>query len=169
MSGKRTTRRKVPQPQLKGGMGVGRWIMLIICLLMTGWLGLLFVHLAPVLMVDKPVAENVIPVETPNLRTSPPVQVHTQEDSVKKPIIASAHSGAKEEPLDESYHIVFSTGCSEFQDWQSIGVSFDWIFHVLINFFVPLFRVCVTLLSVFCVISLIFNCRYILLPLQSVR
>lgn len=24
--------------------------------------------------------------------------------------------------VDESYHIVFSTGCSEFQDWQSIGV-----------------------------------------------
>ena len=24
--------------------------------------------------------------------------------------------------IDESYHIVFSTGCSEFQDWQSIGV-----------------------------------------------
>ena len=23
---------------------------------------------------------------------------------------------------DESYHVVFSTGCSEFQDWQSIGV-----------------------------------------------
>ena len=23
---------------------------------------------------------------------------------------------------DESYHIVFSTGCSEFQDWQSVGV-----------------------------------------------
>ena len=26
------------------------------------------------------------------------------------------------EEQDESYHIVFSTGCSEFQDWQSIGV-----------------------------------------------
>lgn len=24
--------------------------------------------------------------------------------------------------IDDSYHIVFSTGCSEFQDWQSIGV-----------------------------------------------
>ena len=24
--------------------------------------------------------------------------------------------------IDESYHVVFSTGCSEFQDWQSIGV-----------------------------------------------
>ena len=24
--------------------------------------------------------------------------------------------------LDETYHIVFSTGCSEFQDWQSIGM-----------------------------------------------
>ena len=28
----------------------------------------------------------------------------------------------EEEVLDESYHIVFSTGCSEFQDWQSIGM-----------------------------------------------
>lgn len=26
------------------------------------------------------------------------------------------------EETDESYHLVFSTGCSEFQDWQSIGV-----------------------------------------------
>lgn len=26
------------------------------------------------------------------------------------------------EETDDSYHIVFSTGCSEFQDWQSIGV-----------------------------------------------
>ena len=31
---------------------------------------------------------------------------------------AAAAAGA----LDESYHVVFSTGCSEFQDWQSLGV-----------------------------------------------
>ena len=44
----------------------------------------------------------------------------------EKPAVAAARDAAartpKGERLDESYHVVFSTGCSEFQDWQSIGV-----------------------------------------------
>jgi len=31
-------------------------------------------------------------------------------------------TGVHSDDDDESYHIVFSTGCSEFQDWQSVGV-----------------------------------------------
>jgi|AntAceMinimDraft_5_1070358.scaffolds.fasta_scaffold118951_1 hypothetical protein len=42
---------------------------------------------------------------------------------------SSSGSGSDRRPhsepepdADESYHVVFSTGCSEFQDWQSVGV-----------------------------------------------
>ena len=35
---------------------------------------------------------------------------------------SSSSPEEEEQPLDDSYFVVFSTGCSEFQDWQSIGV-----------------------------------------------
>jgi len=103
-------------------MGVGRWILLILALLMTGWFGLLFVHLSPMLFAaDKiTVTGDQVPVVTseqiPNLRTARPVQMQ------KKTVEEVVPEAGNEEELDESYHIVFSTGCSEFQDWQSIGV-----------------------------------------------
>lgn len=47
-------------------------------------------------------------------KKSPEVMVNTN--------LRSAASEVPFEERDESYHIVFSTGCSEFQDWQSIGM-----------------------------------------------
>jgi hypothetical protein len=38
------------------------------------------------------------------------------------PSISATVESIPFEETDDSYHIVFSTGCSEFQDWQSIGV-----------------------------------------------
>ena len=57
--------------------------------------------------------------------------VHAKNDStnnevgslVKQPTtVKEKNKSYKNSDIDDSYHIVFSTGCSEFQDWQSIGV-----------------------------------------------
>ena len=48
-----------------------------------------------------------------------------QVQAVEKALPAKSHkpnSDYSEDEIDESYYVVFSTGCSEFQDWQSIGV-----------------------------------------------
>jgi hypothetical protein len=59
----------------------------------------------------------------------PVAHLRTAGNDFPKPVItththehANAEEGLPFEDTDESYHIVFSTGCSEFQDWQSIGV-----------------------------------------------
>eukprot|EP00613_Pedinella_sp_CCMP2098_P022131 CAMPEP_0171688796 /NCGR_PEP_ID=MMETSP0991-20121206/4101_1 /TAXON_ID=483369 /ORGANISM="non described non described, Strain CCMP2098" /LENGTH=573 /DNA_ID=CAMNT_0012276791 /DNA_START=28 /DNA_END=1749 /DNA_ORIENTATION=+ len=69
---------------------------------------------------------------------SPPTSPHLEfvpSDNSKVPITTKKPAGVSEvkktlghsavdetSSLDETYYVVFSTGCSEFQDWQSIGV-----------------------------------------------
>lgn len=64
---------------------------------------------------------DVVEKEVKTATTSSPQQqkLRGQSNSNSSPVVKT--SGSDEE-IDESYHIVFSTGCSEFQDWQSIGV-----------------------------------------------
>jgi hypothetical protein len=74
---------------------------------------------------------------TPPLAVTPPQQLRVEEprapasssqalDGVSlhqdKEVESKSVSVSSVLELDESYHIVFSTGCSEFQDWQSIGM-----------------------------------------------
>lgn len=92
-----------------GPCSVGACIKCLAVLFFGLWLAALIYHLSPIEAVER--ARNAqTNEETPrdgNLRKIAPQQVHS-----KVPF----------DETDESYHLVFSTGCSEFQDWQSIGV-----------------------------------------------
>ena len=96
------------QPHLQRRQGgMGQYVIPLMCLLMCGWLYVMmaqFIELRASSSLD-------VPIKT-NIRVSPPkvVDVVDVPDEITDP------------ELDDSYHIVFSTGCSEFQDWQSIGV-----------------------------------------------
>jgi hypothetical protein len=61
------------------------------------------------LRVESPLSSNTL--ENENIQHQKDKTARDQEDHV-----------TPSTELDDSYHIVFSTGCSEFQDWQSIGV-----------------------------------------------
>lgn len=56
-------------------------------------------------------------------RSPAPVIVESESPAaVSAGAVASTNAKEEQEPLDDSYFVVFSTGCSEFQDWQSLGV-----------------------------------------------
>ena len=82
-----------------------------LCLFFCAWSLIMFYHL----FQDKP--------------PSPPQGLRAEmKPSNDKPVldpmnvVVSEERSVSFEDTDESYHLVFSTGCSEFQDWQSIGI-----------------------------------------------
>ena len=76
---------------------------------------------------EKKIYENIIQ-KYDNIRSlrdklinQPSDKIHYQRVKIGE-MVAEALKKEIEHDIDDSYHIVFSTGCSEFQDWQSIGV-----------------------------------------------
>jgi hypothetical protein len=93
----------------KGG-GVVKWIMLFLFCCVAMWLCVVIMHMNPNSLKTSQLRQEQN-INVPTVNTVATV-ITKQETLTKK----------ADSDIDESYQIVFSTGCSEFQDWQSIGV-----------------------------------------------
>jgi hypothetical protein len=94
-----------------------RYIVPLLALILLAWLYVVLTQFLQLRASSSP--DVVITTQNPlhSLRTSAPkVEVNHVHEVVDIP------DEITDTELDDSYHIVFSTGCSEFQDWQSIGV-----------------------------------------------
>ena len=103
MSDKFAKRQK--ESRESGCCTTGTVVQLAAFLFFGVWIFVVAYHLSPIEPSASVTTTDGTPSSGSNLRASVPV----------------AHTVPFEE-TDESYHLVFSTGCSEFQDWQSIGV-----------------------------------------------
>lgn len=67
---------------------------------------------------------HISPADLSRSNTSSTAETGTVSTTVAKPVnnLRAFENDIPFEETDESYHLVFSTGCSEFQDWQSIGI-----------------------------------------------
>lgn len=91
------------------------WCCIVACHIAPLWAE----HAAPVEVVSSAVApQPAVPALAPVETSPPPGRLSTR----LRAAATVAPAPPPFEETDESYHIVFSTGCSEFQDWQSIGV-----------------------------------------------
>lgn len=111
--------------QQKGGFVKNTFLFLIF--MMCGWLLMVVVHLKPLmnpptLPPNEPNGANSVSPDT--IIKHPPVQLRTEPPKQTGPVVQHRPTSPVKDiaEIDDSYHIVFSTGCSEFQDWQSIGV-----------------------------------------------
>jgi hypothetical protein len=91
--------------------GFSRFLIPCICLLMGGWLYIVVTQFIQLRASSSP----DVTIDKPNIHDTPRKVEQTSH-------VVGIPDEITDVELDDSYHIVFSTGCSEFQDWQSIGV-----------------------------------------------
>lgn len=106
MSDKFAKRQK--ESRESGCCSAGTVVQLLALVFFGAWIFVVAYHLSPVEPSASVNTNEGGPSSGVNLRASVPV--------------AQLAPAVLFEDTDESYHLVFSTGCSEFQDWQSIGV-----------------------------------------------
>jgi hypothetical protein len=107
-------------------------VVFVILTLLACWLGFLFTKVFAIRreqsFIDRVPNNYMIPQPSrfhkqKHAQTEQVSRVESQiEDLKENKIQNSKEVQVTSYELDDSYHIVFSTGCSEFQDWQSIGV-----------------------------------------------
>jgi hypothetical protein len=97
-----------------------RYILLAVTFLVCCWVFMLVTHLNPMIRGSNGGATEATSataaVETKKTATREQIQTKTGA------AIADISFNVAHNIIEDDYHIVFSTGCSEFQDWQSIGV-----------------------------------------------
>ena len=95
-----------------------KWIMLFLFSCVALWLCLVIMHLQPNVIRH---AQNLRLDEGKSNEHEQSTTGHSGQElsSVAKEVDRANDS---DNLSDDTYHLVFSTGCSEFQDWQSIGV-----------------------------------------------
>lgn len=110
--------------QRKGGFVY--WLMLFLFCCVALWLCVVIMHLQPISdnQATRLRADHIIAMSKTNIDHGNEKMAHVVAPPVSAPIGHISHQETEEtdDLFDDSYHLVFSTGCSEFQDWQSIGV-----------------------------------------------
>ena len=128
--------RSFKRSQQQSSLSCVKPIGLLVLVLLGGWLLFLFYkvfsirqdqrlmdHVPNNYMVPPATMKKQLPTthSEQHLRIDPTVVLPPPEDKIGVDRKEDKEGDSTTE-LDESYHIVFSTGCSEFQDWQSIGM-----------------------------------------------
>lgn len=118
----KTPKLKKPSEQI---FSFAKVVIFIVTFIFFCWLLLLLFHansLQPSPLIDPTSKKERKDVK--QLREEP--QTLSKKDAklqlVEEVHISERKTNTELVEIDDSYHVVFSTGCSEFQDWQSIGV-----------------------------------------------